>query len=132
MEEIAIMTFIASMIRTNLKYIQPSLRKLELLYAHVNHINALYILAANERAESTMPAVLPGGGAQGPSCFDRMKLGFMMGMGVGMASGFLFGGFGAWRVGLRGSELMTQVAKGMVQGGGTFGTFMAIGTGIRC
>ena len=73
-----------------------------------------------------------GGGAQGPSCFDRVKMGFVMGMSVGMASGFLFGGFQAWRIGLRGGELMTQVAKGMVQGGGTFGTFMSIGTGIRC
>ena len=73
-----------------------------------------------------------GGGGQGPTCFDRVKMGFVMGMSVGMASGFLFGGFGAWRIGLRGGELMTQVAKGMVQGGGTFGTFMAIGTGIRC
>ena len=79
-----------------------------------------------------MPAIAPPGGAQGPTCFDRVKMGFVMGMSVGMASGFLFGGFGAWRIGLRGGELMTQVAKGMVQGGGTFGTFMAIGTGIRC
>ena len=31
-----------------------------------------------------------------------------------------------------GSELIQNVGKVMVQGGGTFGTFMAIGTGIRC
>ena len=31
-----------------------------------------------------------------------------------------------------GSELIQGVGKVMVQGGGTFGTFMAIGTGIRC
>jgi hypothetical protein len=31
---------------------------------------------------------LPAGySTQGPSCFDRMKMGFMMGMCVGMASG---------------------------------------------
>lgn len=36
------------------------------------------------------------------------------------------------RYGLRGRELINNVGKVMVQGGGTFGTFMAIGTGIRC
>jgi len=71
------------------------------------------------------------GGGQ-PSCFDRVKMGFMMGMCVGMASGGLLGGFGALRMGMRGSELIQNVGKVMVQGGGTFGTFMAIGTGIRC
>ena len=34
--------------------------------------------------------------------------------------------------GLRGRELITTVGKTMIQGGGTFGTFMGIGTGIRC
>jgi len=36
------------------------------------------------------------------------------------------------RYGLRGRELFNNVGKVMIQGGGTFGTFMAIGTGIRC
>ena len=89
-----------------------------------------------------------GGGGQ-PSCFDRMKMGFMMGMvvslsctvlltalncarQVGMCSGAIFGGVGALRMGMRGGELVQGVGKTMVQGGGTFGTFMAIGTGIRC
>lgn len=45
-----------------------------------------------------MPAV-PGGvyQGQGPSCFDKMKMGFMLGFCVGMASGALFGGFSALR-----------------------------------
>lgn len=68
----------------------------------------------------------------GPSCWDRMKMGFTIGFCVGMASGALFGGFSALRYGLRGRELVNSVGKMMVQGGGTFGTFMAIGTGIRC
>lgn len=44
-----------------------------------------------------MPVV--GGGAyqQGPSCWDRVKMGFMMGMCVGLASGAIFGGFTALR-----------------------------------
>lgn len=36
------------------------------------------------------------------------------------------------RYGARGKELVHSVGKVMIQGGGTFGTFMAIGTGIRC
>lgn len=37
-----------------------------------------------------------------------------------------------FRYGLRGRELVNNVGKVMLQGGGTFGTFMAIGTGLRC
>lgn len=37
-----------------------------------------------------------------------------------------------FRYGMRGRELINNVGKVMLQGGGTFGTFMAIGTGIRC
>ena len=59
-------------------------------------------------------------------------MGFMIGFCVGMASGALFGGFSAFRYGVRGRELINNVGKVMLQGGGTFGTFMAIGTGIRC
>ena len=73
-----------------------------------------------------------GYGNRGPTCFDRMKTGFTLGFCVGMATGAIFGGFSALRFGLRGRELVKTVGKTMVQGGGTFGTFMAIGTGIRC
>ncbi|GIY37420.1 reactive oxygen species modulator 1 [Caerostris darwini] len=69
---------------------------------------------------------------QQPSCFDRMKFGFGIGFCVGLASGALFGGFSALRYGIRGRELIQSVGKVMLQGGGSFGTFMAIGTGIRC
>merc|ERR1711893_243539 len=82
----------------------------------------------------SMPAPPPGyyGQQQGPSCFDKMKMGFMMGFGVGCASGLIFGTIGGLRYGLRNMELVQNVAKTMVQGGGTFGTFMTVGTGIRC
>ena len=79
-----------------------------------------------------MPAVPSGYYQQGPSCFDRMKMGFMLGCCVGMASGALFGGFSALRGGLRGRELVNTVGKVMLQGGGSFGTFLAIGSGLRC
>lgn len=34
---------------------------------------------------------------QQQTCFDRMKVGFIMGFSIGMATGALFGGFGALR-----------------------------------
>lgn len=80
----------------------------------------------------TMPVPVPGGYQRGPSCWDRVKVGFTIGFCVGMASGALFGGFSALRYGLRGRELIQSVGKVMLQGGGTFGTFMSIGTAIRC
>ena len=73
-----------------------------------------------------MPVAAGGGGGSGGSCFDRVKMGFMMGMGVGMASGLLLGGFSGLRYGLRGRELVGQVGQVMLQGGGSFGTFMSI------
>jgi len=72
------------------------------------------------------------GQQQQPSCFDRVKMGFMMGFAVGMAAGAMFGTFSCLRIGMRGRELMGGVGKTMMQSGGTFGTFMAIGMGIRC
>ena len=79
-----------------------------------------------------IPAGAGAGGAHGPSCFDKIKLGFGMGMVIGMASGFVFGGFGAIRHGARGRELISLMGKSMLQAGGTFGTFMSVGTAIRC
>lgn len=69
---------------------------------------------------------------QGPSCWDRIRYGFLMGSCVGLSCGALFGGFSGFRYGLRGGELVRSVGKVMLQGAGTFGTFMAIGSGIRC
>lgn len=79
-----------------------------------------------------MPAPPSAYGQHGPSCFDKVKTGFMMGFCVGLGAGALFGGLGSLRMGFRRTELITQVGKAMIQGGGTFGTFMAIGSGIRC
>ena len=79
-----------------------------------------------------MPIPAGAGGQDQPGCFQRIQLGFMMGMCVGMASGLIFGGFGGLRHGLRGRELMKQVGQVMVQGGGSFGTFMSIGTAVLC
>ena len=70
--------------------------------------------------------------SRGPSCFDRIKFGAMIGFAVGVSTGAIFGTFAGIRYGLRGRELLTQLGKTMLQTGGTFGVFMAIGSGIRC
>ncbi|CAB4018473.1 Reactive oxygen species modulator 1 [Paramuricea clavata] len=59
-------------------------------------------------------------------------MGFMIGFAVGMSAAGLFGTYAALRAGLRGRELMGLVGKSMLQGGGTFGVFMSVGTAIRC
>ena len=73
-----------------------------------------------------------GSKSQGPSCFDKVKMGFMMGFAIGCSTGMLFGGFQAFRYGLRGRELVTTLAKSMGQAGGSFGVFMSVGTALRC
>ncbi len=57
-----------------------------------------------------------------------MELGF----GIGMSTGLLFGGFQAFRLGLRGRELFSTLGKAMAQAGGSFGLFMSVGTALRC
>ena len=73
-----------------------------------------------------------GRGQQGPTCFEKVRTGFMMGFAIGMSTGFLFGGFQAFRFGLRGRELISTLAKSMGQAGGSFGVFMSVGTALRC
>ncbi|XP_056363663.1 reactive oxygen species modulator 1 [Oenanthe melanoleuca] len=91
------------------------------------------VSAAQQRLRAhRMPVTVGPYGQSQPSCFDRIKMGFMMGFAVGMAAGALFGTFSCLRIGMRGRELMGGVGKTMMQSGGTFGTFMAIGMGIRC
>ena len=79
-----------------------------------------------------MPVAVGPYGQSQPSCFDRVKMGIVMGCAVGMAAGVLFRTFSCLRIGMRGRELMGSIGKTMMQSGGTFGTFMAIGMGIRC
>ncbi|XP_051003644.1 reactive oxygen species modulator 1-like [Acomys russatus] len=76
-------------------------------------------------------AVGPYGQSQ-PSCFNRVKIGFVVGCAVGMAASALFGTFSCLRIGMRGRELMGGIGKTMMQSGGTVGTFRAIRMGIRC
>ncbi|XP_061291599.1 reactive oxygen species modulator 1-like [Bos javanicus] len=79
-----------------------------------------------------MPVAVGPYGQSQPSCFDRVKMGFVMRCAVGTAAGALFGTFSCLRMGMRGRELMGGIGKTTMQSSGTFGKFMAIGMGIRC
>jgi len=79
---------------------------------------------------------MPVGNMQGqqggqPDCWGSLKMGFMMGFTVGMGAGAIFGTVGGLRMGHRGRELMGSIGRTMMQSGGTFGTFMSIGMGMR-
>uniref|UniRef100_A0A6G5AEN0 Reactive oxygen species modulator 1 n=1 Tax=Rhipicephalus microplus TaxID=6941 RepID=A0A6G5AEN0_RHIMP len=79
-----------------------------------------------------MPVPVQGGYQRGPSCWDRVKMGFTMVFASEWRQERSSEVFSALRYGLRGRELIQSVGKVMLQGGGTFGTFMSIGTAIRC
>ncbi|VDO80736.1 unnamed protein product [Heligmosomoides polygyrus] len=59
-----------------------------------------------------MPVAAVGGvpGGHQPTCFQKIRLGFMMGCMIGGATGVLLGGFSAFRMGLRGKEMLIQGA----------------------
>ena len=65
-------------------------------------------------------------------CIDKILVGFVIGSTVGASVGALYGGFFGLRFGLRGRELFTNLGKAIIQSGGTFGVFMAVGSGLRC
>ncbi|KAI0979588.1 hypothetical protein GJ496_007413 [Pomphorhynchus laevis] len=79
-----------------------------------------------------MPLMTSGQKTTSVSCFQRVKMGFGMGFTIGMTAGVVIGGISCFRSGLRGRELLGQVSKTVISFGGSFGTFMAVGSAIRC
>ncbi|XP_043777504.1 uncharacterized protein LOC122706440 [Cervus elaphus] len=69
------------------------------------------------RAATSMPVAVGPYGQSQPSCFHRVKMGFVMGCAMGMAAGALFGTFSCLRIGMRGRELMGGIGKTMMQSG---------------
>ena len=69
------------------------------------------------------------------TCFQKMQNGFLMGLAVGSGAGVLFGLFtipGLIKAGFTPAKMAGHCMKTVGTTGFSFGTFMSIGTGIRC
>ncbi|KAF2769040.1 hypothetical protein EJ03DRAFT_293805 [Teratosphaeria nubilosa] len=79
-----------------------------------------------------MPPMPAGaGGVTGPSTFDKLKMGAMMGSSVGLIIGFIFGATNIIRFGPGPNGMMRTLGQYMLGSAATFGFFMSIGSTIR-
>ncbi|KAH7037183.1 reactive mitochondrial oxygen species modulator 1-domain-containing protein [Microdochium trichocladiopsis] len=78
-----------------------------------------------------MPPVPQHRGPVGPSTFDKLKMGAMMGGSVGVIMGFVFGTVQIFRGGAGPNGIMRTLGQYMLMSGSTFGFFMSIGSVIR-
>nr|XP_034349812.1 reactive oxygen species modulator 1-like [Arvicanthis niloticus] len=67
-----------------------------------------------------------------PGCFDHVRVGSVMSCAMAMVARALFCTFSCLRIEVWGWKLMGGTRETLMQGDGTFGTFMATGMGTRC
>jgi len=66
-----------------------------------------------------------------PSIFQKMKMGAMMGAGVGLTIGFIFGSYSILRQGAGPRGFLATLSQYMLSSAATFSFFLAIGSVIR-
>jgi len=68
---------------------------------------------------------------QGPSTFDKMKIGALTGAGVGLTIGFIFGSYSIMRGGAGPRGALSTLSQYMLSSAATFGFFLSIVSVIR-
>jgi len=68
---------------------------------------------------------------QGPTVWQKLKMGAAMGAGVGLTIGFIFGGFSILRGGAGPRGVLPTLSQYMLSSAATFSFFLAIGSVIR-
>ncbi|KAI0762761.1 reactive mitochondrial oxygen species modulator 1-domain-containing protein [Fomes fomentarius] len=78
-----------------------------------------------------MPPVAMPQGHAGPTVWQKLKMGAVMGAGVGLTMGFLFGSYSILRGGAGPRGVLPTLSQYMLGSAATFSFFLAIGSVIR-
>ncbi|KAL4250093.1 MGR2 family protein [Abortiporus biennis] len=76
-------------------------------------------------------AAVPHGQPVGPTTFQKRTMGAMMGAGVGLTIGFIFGSFTILRGGAGPRGALSTLSQYMLSSAATFSFFLSIGSVIR-
>merc|ERR1711879_181053 len=88
--------------------------------------------ASNSLIQIQINMAYRGPQGNGPSCLSQIGNGLMLGCTIGGTFGLIVGTIGGLSAKLRGRQLVRTVGNTILQSGGAFGFFLAIGSAIRC